>query len=151
VRATLLAGCGLLGVASCTTKSASKVTLVDSHEIDADPCTSPHEECNVLVQAGCASGEKCTWIHAQDASGICGFAGCTANGSVELGQACAFGTPTPVGWDDCARGLVCETGVCKLICDQSGGTPTCPAGSACVTHDDVFGRAGQPKEAGTCD
>jgi hypothetical protein len=111
--------------------------------------------CNVLTQTGCAATEKCTWI-VDNAPMKLGHVGCApATGTLTDGMACSFVPPEQGGYDDCARAHYCfsrdyMTGICKQICDQQGGPPTCGDGFACQQYEGLFGPAGM-EAAGVCD
>ena len=79
-------------VAACG--GGKKVNLIDAPPADAGVC-------NPLTQAGCADGEKCSWI-IDDAAADIGHIGCSANGTVAIGGACM--NAGGVGPDDCAAG-----------------------------------------------
>jgi hypothetical protein len=107
--------------------------------------------CNVLMQTGCMSGQKCSWIEDNSASPPLGHIGCAPSGTVARGAACMYGAPGATGYDNCMKGDVCIAGQCKQICDQAGGAPMCGAGFACGVYSGVFGPVGQPAAAGACD
>jgi hypothetical protein len=115
----------------------------------------PTGVCNVLMQSGCGPNEKCTWI-IDDAEMKLAHVGCApATGTLTDGMNCTFMPPTQGGYDDCARGHYCFsrdylTGICKQICDQQGGPPTCGDGFACQQYEGLFGPAGM-ESAGVCD
>src|SRR5258706_5342207 len=134
--------------------------LIDSPNvilIDAPPDSSGGV-CNVLTQTGCTASEKCTWIIDQaDVNASIGHIGCAPNGVQATGASCTRNPPGATGYDDCVRGDYCfgpglgGAGVCRVICDNAGGSPACTAGFACTTYDGVFGPSGQPVAAGGCD
>lgn len=105
--------------------------------------------CNPLTQAGCGDGEKCTWV--VDTSSL-GHVGCVVSGDVALGGACSY---VAVPWceqrqvDDCEKGLVCTSGICKAICNHQGGQPMCAEGG-CVVVEDLFVVSGDVTIAGVC-
>lgn len=119
------------------------VTLIDSPFIDAPTV------CNPLTQNGCTVGEKCTWIQDQDNPPI-GHVGCAPNGGLAIGAACTDPPAGPSGYDDCVRGAVCLSGVCKQICDDQGGQPTCDQNHVCTRYADFF-EVGGTAVAGVCD
>ena len=105
--------------------------------------------CNPLTQAGCAAGEKCTWINDQDNPPI-GHVGCAPDGTLAIGTACTAPPAGPMGYDDCAKGSVCLSGECKQICDHQGGAPACDANHSCTRYADFF-ESGGTAVAGVCD
>ncbi|HEY5925313.1 MAG TPA: hypothetical protein VIV11_26700 [Kofleriaceae bacterium] len=113
--------------------------------------------CNVLTQAGCTAGEKCTWIVDAIMPQYVGHIGCAPAGAAAVGTACMYGAPGPMGYDNCAGGLVCSNfrmgaGECKQICDNQGGQPMCDAQHVCVTYADLFETGDTtPPAGGVCD
>jgi hypothetical protein len=114
--------------------------------------------CNPLIQAGCSSGEKCTWIIDSGDPKFAGHVGCAPNGTMQTGQACTRNPPGPdTGYDDCAEGNYCfgptagGAGVCKLICDEVGGAPMCPTKYGCVAYLEIFQEGDNPALAGVCE
>lgn len=116
------------------------------------PASNGNTTCNPLTQAGCATGEKCTWIVDQTSPSTVGHIGCTPDGTVNTGCACTYGAAGTTGYDDCAKGNVCNAGKCKQICDNQGGTPACDADHACTTYANLFSTGSTtPAAAGVCD
>jgi hypothetical protein len=120
--------------------------------------TARSSSCNPLTQAGCAAGEKCTWIVAQRAPQFVGFVGCARSGDRQLGEACYYSelvAGSPCDADDCGRGLVCsdpvsDFGICKRICDHQVGD--CDGPQACVTYPNLFTSSPTTAPgAGVCD
>ncbi len=113
--------------------------------------------CNVLTQAGCATGEKCTWLLDAVMPQYVGHIGCAMAGAADVGQQCMYGAPGATGFDNCKAGLVCGNfgggqGICKQICDQDGGQPTCDGQHVCVTYADLFSTGDTtPAAGGVCD
>jgi len=121
--------------------------------------------CNPLTQAGCAAGEKCTWIVDAVMPQYVGHTGCAPDGSVAVGGTCKFNTEGPMGYDNCAKGGVCSSfvwgtattptpvdGTCKQICDQLGGAPACPNTHVCVSYSRLFSTGEMTAAAGgVCD
>ena len=113
--------------------------------------------CNPLTQAGCSVGEKCTWIVDQLTPQFFGHIGCAPEGSAAVDAPCMYGPPGCDGYDNCADGLVCSDrsgaiGICKQICDQQGGQPTCDAQHACVVYPGLFNTGDStPSAGGVCD
>jgi hypothetical protein len=123
--------------------------------IDAPPDAASSVPCNPLTQAGCAAGEKCTWLLDQVTPTYIGHIGCAPNGTAMAGDACMYGAPGVTGYDGCQRGLVCGdyrggTGVCKTICDNQGGNPQCATNDVCVVYSGLFYTGGLAA-AGVCD
>src|ERR1041385_2286263 len=99
--------------------------------------------CSLLMQTGCQAAEKCTWI-IDDIGMNLGHIGCAPNiGTPSDGMGCSFKPPSQGGFDDCIKGDFCfgddMTGVCKRICDQQGGNPTCSGTFTCKVYDGLFG------------
>jgi len=113
----------------------------------------PPPNCNVLTQAGCEAGEKCTWFEDDMSSPPIGHIGCAPQGDKAIGAACTTGAPGATGFDDCVGGSVCVGGVCEAICDHQGGTPACAEGFGCVRISGLFGPAmsTEPPAAGVCE
>ena len=126
-------------------------SIISDSGLDADGF------CNLLTQAGCMAGEKCTWRVDALMPLYVGHIGCAPDGTAKIGEACMFGAPGATGYDNCARGAVCGNyrsgaGTCKLICDQQGGQPLCDAQHVCVTQPDLFETGDTtPPAAGLCD
>ena len=111
--------------------------------------------CQPLNQVGCSAGEKCTWVLSTDptntAPGL-GSISCEPDGTVAIGDACTIKPAAMGGDDNCARGGVCVTGICKAICDNNNPLPQCGANHACVTYDGLFANEGATTTpAGVCD
>jgi hypothetical protein len=140
----LLVACGGGG-------DSKKVVIVDSGGPDGPT------QCNPLTQAGCAAGEKCTWLLDALMPQYVGHIGCAPDGAKNADEACMYGAPGATGYDDCKKGLVCGNyrggaGVCKTICDQQGGAPMCDAAHVCVTYSGLFSTgAMSPSAGGVCD
>lgn len=126
-------------------------TIIDSKTADAPM------QCNVLTQAGCAAGEKCTWLLDALTPQYVGHIGCAPDGTADVGEECMFGAPGATGVDNCKAGTVCGayrmgTGFCKAVCDQAGGDPACDASHVCVTYSKLFSTGETtPAAAGVCD
>src|SRR5690348_1019149 len=71
-----------------------------------DANDGPLEPCNLLTQAGCAAGEKCTWLVDAMIPQYVGHIGCAPSGAADVGDACMFGSPGATGYDGCKMGLV---------------------------------------------
>lgn len=134
--------------------SNGKIKLPDASTVDTPT------QCNPLTQAGCAAGEKCTWIiDVATADQYVGHLGCAPDGTKAVGDACTFGAAGATGYDDCAKGGVCsqygqpgQAGICKQVCDQQGGQPTCDDTHVCVTYADLFDVGENlPAAGGVCD
>ena len=112
--------------------------------------------CSVLAQAGCGTGDKCTWTLVGASAGAIN---CAPQGTVAVGGACTITGIDPgtscgatAGYDDCVAGAMCVGGLCEQICDNQGGLPTCPADELCVTHAGLFANVGATfTPAGVCE
>ena len=133
--------------------SNNKIKLPDASTVDGIG------QCNPLTQAGCAAGEKCTWLVDAVMPQYVGHIGCAADGTKNVGDACTFGAAGATGYDDCKKGGVCSAfgspgnaGTCKQMCDQQGGQPACDAQHVCVTYSRLFSTGDTtPAAAGVCD
>jgi hypothetical protein len=134
-----------LVVAACDSKADPNV-CVNCRDADATPIPDAHRVCDltgesgcsVLTQAGCTSGQKCTYVTDPADSNI-GCIMCAPAGAVAVGNACtstleSFGVLV----DDCLAGLICTSGVCRQICDNNGGTPMCASGETCLVVPGLF-------------
>ena len=128
----LMAACG----------GGKKVNLIDAPPADGGVC-------NPLTQAGCAAGEKCSWI-IDDATADIGHIGCAPDGTVAVGGACM--NAGGVGPDDCVAGNVCVAGECKTICDPMAAAAAsgCDAQHACSRYSGLF-ESGGVIAYGACD
>lgn len=108
--------------------------------------------CNVLTQ-NCDAGARCTWVAGGVASGLITNTECLPDTTVRLGEPCNSLIPgaTTYGYDDCSKGSFCRGGICKEICDLSGGAPTCNGNSTCVAYADLFLYADGTNFAGICE
>jgi hypothetical protein len=129
------------------------------YDADAPTIPSDHTDedlCSLITQMGCASGRKCTWVHATDPDPATGDPGigadsCVPNGTVELGGQCTYRAAQDGGYDNCVRGTVCVDGTCKAICDNYATSPSCPSAQACKTYDGLFANVGSTiVPAGVC-
>ena len=132
----LVAAVALVG---CSKSNPVRCSCIDGNAPVDLADDDPH--CNVLAQTGCPADEpRCTWFLdeiVQDPP--LGHTGCAPDGTVDLGGACSYGSPGPTGYDDCKRGLVCDEGICKAICDGTGsGSPMCGSNFACVRPAALF-------------
>ncbi len=94
-------------------------------------------DCSPLAQTGCGVGQKCAWFQIDSASGL-GGNGCAPAGGKVAGQACTMGPDgATTGFDDCAKGLSCVSGVCRTICDTTTEA-TCSAVQACTRYAGLF-------------
>jgi len=121
--------------------------------------------CDPLMQTGCATGQKCTWIVDATTPQYVGHIGCAPVAADAGGDnaECMFGMPGDTGYDNCQAGFVCSSykprtdgswpaGFCKAICDHQGGAPTCDAAHVCVRYSQLFkADAASPQVAGVCD
>ena len=140
----LLVACGGGG-------DSKKVMVIDTATVDTPTV------CNPLTQAGCAAGEKCTWLLDALMPQYVGHIGCAPDGTGNAGDACMYGAPGATGYDGCKKGTVCGnyrggSGICKQICDQQGGAPMCDAQHVCVTYSGLFSTGDTtPAAGGVCD
>ena len=140
----LLVACGGGG-------DSKKVVVIDGSTVDMPTV------CNPLTQAGCAAGEKCTWLLDALMPQYVGHIGCAPDGTGNVGDSCMYGAPGATGYDACKKGGVCGNyrggaGTCKQICDQQGGMPTCDAQHVCVTYSGLFTTGDTtPAAGGVCD
>ena len=141
----LLVACGGGG-------DSKKIVLPDTGTTDAPMA------CNPLTQAGCAAGEKCTWLVDALMPQYVGHVGCAPDGTANVGDACMYGAAGTTGYDNCKAGSVCShytsmtPGVCKQLCDQQGGMPACDSEHVCVTYASLFETGDStPNAAGVCD
>ena len=106
----------------------------------------------MLTQTGCFTGQKCTWFHdaGTGTANPIGHIGRAATGTADVGAGCSYGADGPQGFDNCVGGSVCVSGTCKLICDDNGGDPMCPANYACGDYTGLF-LSGSMNVAGVCD
>jgi hypothetical protein len=120
--------------------------------------------CSPLDQAGCAAGEKCTWIRttATEDDQV-GQLGCVPVGERAVTESCTYGASgATTGYDDCGVGLVClapadedrAAGSCRAICDERaavGEAGACADGWACGGYVSFFGNGDGRAAAGVCD
>jgi hypothetical protein len=142
---------GALLVASIAACGGGKTTLIDG-AVDALMA------CNPVMQTGCQTGEKCTWIVDIDGNPTAmtediGHIGCVANGSIVEGAGCTDGSMA--GPDACVAGQLCVSGKCKQICDPqvvegTAAAGACPKDFSCSVYAGVFESGGDPT-AGVCD
>jgi hypothetical protein len=128
----------------------TKKKIIDAPGSGGDDTGSGGGECNVLAQTGCASGEKCSWVHDSTTPPL-GHIGCVANGTGAVGAACTYGADGATGFDNCQQGLVCLGGKCRTICDTNGGAPMCGQNFACARYEGLFANEGETAVAGVCD
>ena len=142
---TLAFGALFVGLMAACGGGNGKPKIVDAPTGDSG--SGSGDACNVLTQMGCDTGQKCTWV--EDTMTL-GHVGCAPDGTVDVGGACAYGSPGATGYDNCKAGLACVHKTCKTICDQNGGTPMCDAQHSCQVYDGLFGPSGM-EAAGVCD
>lgn len=125
--------------------------------IDAAPGDAPMQ-CDLLTQAGCAAGEKCTWIVDAHMPLYVGHIGCAPDGTVSVGNPCIYGFPGVTGYDACVAGAVCsayrnnDVGLCKQVCDPLAGDLACDEPEHnCVLYPDLFGGSTMPPTVGICE
>ena len=105
---------------------------------DAEPGgdSGPVGACNPITQAGCAAGQKCTWLTVQEEPFL-GRTDCVPDGDVEIGGACVEGPPgETTGYDDCAAGGLCVNDLCRAICSIE--PESCGEGFACSAYTNTF-------------
>ncbi len=107
-------------------------------EIDAAPAPV---QCDPYAQTGCADGEKCTFMWANDQLQI-GETVCVAAGNVPVGGACTFQSPpsqeNPEAVpDDCEAGALCAFGSCAAICGVDPAD-TCGPDGFCNLYGNLF-------------
>jgi hypothetical protein len=121
--------------------------------------------CDPIMQSGCATGEKCTWVRvAASTSSQVGQLSCVADGTVDVNGACTYGAAgATTGYDNCKAGLIClassrtdmAAGTCASICDTTaatGATGACAANYACGLYYHYFENTGDPAQTtGLCD
>lgn len=152
VVSALLAGvAGIAGIAACSS-TKQKVHLIDS----GTGLDGTSGACNLIMQTGCAVGEKCTWFHDDMSDPPIGHIGCAPAGSAAVDSTCAYGAPGVTGYDDCQAGLVClthrdGTASCATICDAQTGSG-CGSSDGCVRTSGLFASPGtvDPTIPGTC-
>lgn len=118
--------------------------------------------CNPIAQTGCKATEKCTWIVDADADATTmtaqiGHVDCVPVDATAVanGQACMPAHAGVTGGaDNCAKGNICISGVCKQICDpqlaSGAGAGACDAVHACLSYRGVFESTGIAA-AGACE
>ncbi|HEY5923720.1 MAG TPA: hypothetical protein VIV11_18690 [Kofleriaceae bacterium] len=98
-------------------------------------------QCDFYAQTGCATGQKCTYIHDTDMPQLTGHIGCAPNGTVADKGACTY-SAAPNGFDNCLKGSLCTTGTCSRICNPMAAN-TCGANASCAA-------IAEPQGAGIC-
>lgn len=127
-----------------------------------DASTDALMVCNPIAQTGCMANEKCTWLVDADPNPTTmtaeiGHVGCAPVDATAFaeGAACT-GAKAGVagGADNCVKGDICISRVCKQICDPqlaSGAGPgACNTTHACLSYRGVFESTGIPS-AGACE
>ncbi|MEZ4367305.1 MAG: hypothetical protein R2939_13620 [Kofleriaceae bacterium] len=122
---------------------------------------APPAACNVNTQAGCAAGEKCTWIRvtATPAAQL-GVIGCVPDGNVPVDGDCQWGASgQTTGYDNCFAGAYCSASSEQ---DQAQGTCTdtcslldlasnpCDANFVCSRYVNTYANEGDDPPAGLC-
>ncbi len=145
VVAALAAACG----------GGGKTQLLDA-SIDAQMA------CNPIAQTGCMANQKCTWIVDANANPTTmtaqiGHVDCVAVDATAVpdGMTCVPAMAgVSGGADNCAKGDVCISGVCKQICDpqlaSGAGAGACDTTHACLSYRGVFESTGI-STAGACE
>ena len=128
-------------------KKDDGVVIVDGNEGDGPPSGV----CNPLTQAGCAAGEKCSWIIDQADPDVVGHIGCAPDGTLPI-DATGCNPDGGIGPDKCLKGGVCVNDTCKTICDfqQAGAASGCPTDFSCSRYANLF-TSGTMTVAGACD
>ncbi len=124
--------------------------------------------CNPIMQTGCTSGQKCTWIVDQTTPSFIGHVGCAPVMAIAPdtapaadGAACQRNPAGATGWDDCVAGDYCQAattveqsggaGICKKICDLNSAT-SCGSAASCQGYNNLFSSdPATPPTAGVCD
>jgi hypothetical protein len=117
--------------------------------------------CNPIAQTGCMANEKCTWLVDADANQTTmtpevGHVGCVAvAAAIADGMACTNAKAgVSGGADNCVKGDICISSVCKQICDpqlaSGAGGGACDATHACISYRGVFESTGIAT-AGACE
>ncbi len=118
--------------------------------------------CNPIAQTGCMANQKCTWIVDADANPTTmtaeiGHVDCVAVDATAVpdGMACtAAKAAVSGGADNCAKGDICISGLCKQICDpqlaSGAGAGACDSTHACLSYRGVFESTGIAT-AGACE
>jgi hypothetical protein len=126
--ACLLAACG-----------GSSLGPSDGGPLDASDDAAA-SRCNPITNAGCATGERCTYVHEPRTGERVGLPGCQLPGTAGSGGACIVDPVSLI--DDCARAF-CVSGVCRDFCTNSPNTlcnvgycPTDAAGTVCFAPCD---------------
>ncbi len=152
----LIAGafCVVAACGGSKNNNTDTIKLLDAAVSSVDAPTT--EACSVLTQMGCNTGERCTWVHSTESTPDTPALGANAcvpdTGTVATGGACMYGPAGMDGFDNCVKGDICVHSTCKIICDNNGGSPMCPAAAACVTYDSLFANHGATTTpAGACD
>jgi hypothetical protein len=123
--------CVLALVVACGCGSDPKAAAPGAGTPDAG---AGAQVCDPIKQAGCGTGQKCTWIFNTASTGV---VGCEPDGSVALAGECTFGTggtPQFPQADNCKAGNICVSGKCETICSAS----SCGTGSACALNPPLF-------------
>ena len=118
------------------------------------------EVCNVLLNARCAAGQKCTWIRLSVSPPL-GQVACVADGTVAPGGSCAYGgAGATTGFDNCTGGNICfanpeedqASGTCREICSLTDDLAPCETGFVCGEYERFFSNSDtQTPIAGVCD
>lgn len=142
----------LVAVAACGDCRSENRNNADAALPDAEPDAAIDAvdafsgPCSPILQLGCATGEKCTWIVDIDGTSTMtqvGHVGCAPDGAIEDGKACTDAMAAVNGGADaCMAGDLCVSRTCKPICDPAivaeTGPGACRANFGCITHDGVF-------------
>jgi hypothetical protein len=116
--------------------------------------------CDPIAQTGCKANQKCTWVvdaNPTTMSAQLGHVDCAAVDATAIpdGMTCVPAMAgISGGADNCARGDICISSVCKPICDpqlaSGAGAGACDTTHACLSYRGVFATAQAPI-AGACE
>jgi len=111
------------------------VTVWDAVAVDAIEVDSSTESCNLVLQSGCADGQKCTLIADQESGEI--SIGCTENGSDPLYGMCDV--PSGDTPDSCMAGHLCDGFDVKRCLEFCESMPddTCSEDQVCSYNLDI--------------
>lgn len=150
----LILGAAVVALAAAC-GGGSKPQLLDA-SIDAQMV------CNPIAQTGCMANEKCTWLVDADANpstmtAEIGHVGCAAVDATAIadGMTCVNAKAgVSGGADNCVKGDICISRVCKQICDpqlaSGAGAGACDTTHACLAYRGVF-ESGSTPTAGACE
>lgn len=115
--------------------------LTDSNDGD-----SGSGVCDPLMQTGCNTNEKCTWV--VDIDGVpgqsdpVGHIGCVTLTGAEVARDadCMTNMAAQGGADNCSKGDICVATKCKAVCDfnKAAGAQGCPGMHSCTRYANLF-------------